>query len=144
MIRLTNADAKEQAQYTSSSHLLQWVPPNTLNKYSQGKIMLTLRYLQMEDCLIVKEPPVPRADLKKKKDRSVGSRSTSHDMMHFWVKYERGQLSLRHAIPIPQKGIHTVRAVPQVINSLIKKEDPSLCDLTTWTNQYYEDNNLNI
>ena len=106
--------------------------------------MLTLRYLQMEDCLTEKEPPVPRADLKKKTNRAVGKRSTSHEMMFFWANYDRGQLSLRHAIPIPQKGIHTVRAVPQVINSLIKKENPSLCDLATWTNQYYEGNNLNI
>ena len=106
--------------------------------------MLTLRYLQMEDCLTVKEPPVPRADLKKKTNRAVGKQSTSHEMMFYSANYDRGQLSLRHAIPIPQKGIHTVRAVPQVINSLIKKENPSLCDLATWTNQYYEGNNLNI
>ena len=64
--------------------------------------------------------------------------------MFFWANYDRGQLSLRHAIPIPQKGIHTVRAVPQVINSLLNKVDPSLRELTKWTNQYYEANNLNI
>ena len=65
-------------------------------------------------------------------------------MMFNWVKYERGQLSLKHPISIPQSGIHTIRTVPDVINSLMDKEKPSLYDLATWTNQYYEGNNLNI
>ena len=143
-IRLTKAKAEEHAQYTSSAHLLQWVPSSMLNKYRQGEIMRALRYLQIEGYLNEEEPPVPRADLKKKKTRAVGKRSTSNDMMFNWVKYKRGQLSLRHPISIPQSSIHTVRAVPEVINSLIDKEKPSLYDLATWMNQYYKGNKLNI
>ena len=106
--------------------------------------MLALRYLQADDCLTKEEPPVPRADRKKKTARIVGKQTTSHEMMHYWSKFERGQLSLKHEIPIPQKDIYTVRAVPQVINSLLNKVDPSLRELAKWTNQYYEASNLNI
>ena len=65
-------------------------------------------------------------------------------MMHYWTLGNRGQQSLKHEIPISKEGIHTVRAVPQVISSLINKRDPSLGVLAKWTNQYYESNNLNI
>ena len=82
-IRLTKAKAEEHAQYTSSAHLLQWVPSSTLDEYRQGEIMRALRYLQIEGYLNEEEPPVPRADLKKKKTRAVGKQSTSHDMMSF-------------------------------------------------------------
>ena len=122
-IRLTKAKAEEHAQYTSSAHLLQWVPSSMLNKYSQGKKMRALRYLQIEGYLNKEEPPVPRADLKKKKTRAVGKRSTSHDMMFNWVHYERGQLSLKHPISTPQSGIHTIRTVPEVINSFMDKKN---------------------
>ena len=67
----------------SVSHMLKWVQPATLNKYSKGKIMLALRYLQADDCLTKEEPPVPRANRKKKTNRVVGKRTTSHEMMHY-------------------------------------------------------------
>ena len=65
-------------------------------------------------------------------------------MMHYWTLGNRGQQSLKHEIHIPKEGIHTVRAVPQMIKSLINKKDPSLRLLAKWANQYYESNNLNI
>ena len=49
-----------------------------------------------------------------------------------------------HVIPIPPEGVHTVRAVPTIINALMDKEEPSLLDLATWANQYYNGNHLNI
>ena len=49
-----------------------------------------------------------------------------------------------HKMAIPEDGVHTVRAVPQVINLLRNKEDPSLCTLAQWANQYYELSDLNI
>ena len=64
--------------------------------------------------------------------------------MFNWIKYKCGQLALTHAIPIPPEGIHTVRAIPKIINSLIDKENPSLYDLATWTNQHYNGHHLNI
>merc|ERR1712051_889770 len=106
--------------------------------------MLALRYLQWEESLAKKEPTVLRAEPKKKKDRLTCKRRTSTEMMHSWNLGKRGQQSLKHEIPIPKEGIHTVRAVPQVIRSLINKKDPSLCVIAKWTNQYYESNNLNI
>ena len=65
-------------------------------------------------------------------------------MMYQWIDNDRGQLALTHAMPIPPGGVHIVRAVPMVLDSLINKEDPSLLELCTWTNQYYNMNNLNI
>ena len=65
-------------------------------------------------------------------------------MMYQWIDNDRGQLALTHAIPIPPGGVHTVRAVSTVLDSLINKEDPTLLKLSTWTNQYYNMNNLNI
>ena len=106
--------------------------------------MRSLKYLQIEGYLNKEELPVPRADAKKKKRRATGVRTTSNDMMFNWINYKRGQLALTHAIPIPPEGIHTVRAVPKIINSLIDKENPSLCDLATWTNQHYNSHHLNI
>ena len=143
-IRLASADAEEQAQYMSGAHLLQWVPSTLLDKFYQGAIMRSLRYLQIEGYLNKEELLVPRADKKKKKRRGTGVRRTSHDMMFNWINYERGQLALAHPIPIPPEDIHTVRAVPEIINSLIDKEKPSLCDLATWTNQHYNSHHLNI
>ena len=105
--------------------------------------MHSLRILQIDGYLSKKELPVPRANLKKK-PRAKGIRRSSRDMMFQWIDNNRGQLALTHAIPIPPGGVHTVRAVPTVINSLMDKECPSLHELATWTNQYYNCNHLNI
>ena len=64
--RLMNADADAFDQYTSISHFLKWVQPATIKKYSESKIMLLLRYLRAENWIKKEEPPVPRADKKKK------------------------------------------------------------------------------
>ena len=45
-IRLANANAEAVDQYTSSSHLLQWVSSERLKKFSEWKVLLALRYLQ--------------------------------------------------------------------------------------------------
>ena len=71
-IRLASADAEEQAQYMSGAHLLQWVPSTLLDRYCQGAIMRSLRYLQIEGYLNKEELLVPRADAKKKKQRAKG------------------------------------------------------------------------
>ena len=64
--------------------------------------------------------------------------------MFQWNNNNRGQLALMHAIPIPPEGVHTVRAVPTIINSLMDKEDRSLQDIATWANQYYNENHINL
>ena len=38
-IRLAGAGEEEQAQYTTSAHLLQWISSSLLDGYSQGKVM---------------------------------------------------------------------------------------------------------
>ena len=142
-IRLTNANAEAVDQYTSISHLLQWVPPVTIKNYSESKIMLSLRYLKADNCIKKQEPPVPRAD-SRTKERSTKRRRTSKEMMFYWNGCKQGQLSLMHEMAIPKDGVHTARAVPQVIDYLRNKEDPSLCTLAQWANQYYESSNLNL
>ena len=64
--------------------------------------------------------------------------------MFQWNNNNRGQLALMHTILIPPEGVHTVRAVPTIINSLMDKEDPSLHDIATWANQYYNENHINL
>ena len=105
--------------------------------------MRSLRILQIDGYLSKNELPVPRANLKKK-PRAEGIQRSSRDMMFQWNNNNRGQLALVHAIPIPPEGVHTVRAVPTIINSLMDKEDPSFHDISTWANQYYNDNHINI
>ena len=48
------------------------------------------------------------------------------------------------ALPIPEEGVHTVRAIPSILNALLEEENPSLCELCTWTNTFYNKSNLNL
>ena len=108
--------------------------------------MQYLRVLQIDGDLSGKEPLVPRLEKKKKpnKTRATSGRKSCKDLIHHWIKNQQGQLALKWEVPIPPEGVHTVKAILSILNSLIDKEDPSLHDLCQWTNQFYNQNNSDI
>jgi len=142
-IRLLNADSEAFDQYTSISHILKWVQSATIKKFNEFKIMLALRFLRADDWIKKEEPPIPRPD-EKKKGNTPKNRRTSREMINYWKGCDQGRYSLVHEMSTPKDNVHTVRAVPQVINDLENKDKTSLSTLARWAYEYYEKTNLNI
>ena len=105
--------------------------------------MLALRFLKADHWIKKEEPPVPQPD-EKKKGNTPKNRRTSREMIHYWKGCDQGRYSLVHELSTPKDNVHTVRAVPQVINDLENKDNPSLSTLAGWAYEYYEKSNLNI
>ena len=126
-IRLLGAKEEEHVQYTSGAHLLQWASSSILDAYSEGRTMQSLRILQIDGYLNGKEQPVPRLDKKKKfnKTRAKSGRKSSKDLIYQWIKNGRGQLALTSEVPISPGGVHTVKAIPSILNSLMNEVDSS-------------------
>ena len=105
--------------------------------------MLALRFLKTDDWIKEKEPPVPRPD-DRKKGNVPKDRRSSKEWMHYWKGCDQGRYSLVHRMSTPNENVHTVRAVPQVINDLENEDNPSLSTLAGWAYEYYQTNDLNI
>ena len=101
--------------------------------------------LQIDDFLDREEPAVPRLKRKKNaKSRTRSGTKSQKDLFYHWIYHNQGKLSLKHGVPIPQEGVHTVRAIPSILNILLDDERPSLRKLCQWTNQFYNQVNFNI
>ena len=140
------ADDKDYNQYISASHLLQYITTSLLKGFTEGQIMQSLGILQIDGHLSSEEPPVPRLIKKKKngKTRTTSGVKSGRDLVKHWMVDNRGELFLKRGVYIPEVGVHIVRTIPSILDTLLDDEKPSLIKLCRWTNQFYIQTNFDI